>query len=458
MPGGMLTPLDVRAKWPLPNYQNPELHPIDIPAFACITGPISLFMLLARLWVRLRIQKNAGLDDWLMLAAFVPLMTLTLLMPLTVQKYRFNRHVWDVELYKFPSQRKILLAVYILFAVASGLVKLSVLLFYRRITSRAVSRGCRWAMRIVMASIVAYTISFIFAITFTCRPVEAFWRMVDWRFRFRKGGYQHKCINEGANIVANGIIASVQDLIVVLFPTVLCWNIQVPRRQKVALYGIFALSYCTVVVGAVRTWTTWRLFYQSYDVTWLASEVWLWTLLELHLGSMCANAPALRIFLTEAPRMKQLVNCIRSRLGKPRWNSSITQRSTGTGSTSSTVVVSRKTAWDKFPFWSKSNHSRNDSGYAQGPHSDHSTDQRGKVMRMNALGGTHTGGSDDESLLDPYLTELTARPCSRVSISRGSTPRPRSEESDIEALPQMNPPEPAHWMGSVYSLTPTPRR
>jgi hypothetical protein len=38
---------------------------------AYVLSPITFFIVFARLWVRFRLQRNAGVDDWLMVAALV---------------------------------------------------------------------------------------------------------------------------------------------------------------------------------------------------------------------------------------------------------------------------------------------------------------------------------------------------------------------------------------------------
>jgi hypothetical protein len=55
----------------VPNYINPPTKSKYVLIAACVLGPISILLLLARLWVRIRLQRNAGLDDWLMLASLV---------------------------------------------------------------------------------------------------------------------------------------------------------------------------------------------------------------------------------------------------------------------------------------------------------------------------------------------------------------------------------------------------
>ena len=71
MPGGIHPPIEVLLSWPAPNYVDPVTRPKVATIFACIFGPLTIFLLLARLWIRFRVQRNTGLDDWLMLIASV---------------------------------------------------------------------------------------------------------------------------------------------------------------------------------------------------------------------------------------------------------------------------------------------------------------------------------------------------------------------------------------------------
>jgi hypothetical protein len=142
--------------------------------------------------------------------------------------------------------------------------------------------------------------------------ITAFWEQVDILKKFDPG-YHYTCINEGADVVANGIVATVQDLVVASLPTLLCWKLQLPVRQKVALYAIFAISYSTVALGALRTWTTYRIYFQTYDVTWHANDTFFFSLLELHVGAMCANAPSLKVFFKHVLSSEKLSKLIGSR-------------------------------------------------------------------------------------------------------------------------------------------------
>lgn len=82
MPGGIHAPISQWLKWPIANYIDPPTQPKYVLIFSCVIGPISVALLFARLWVRLRIQRNAGWDDWLMLASLFPVLILTIIFPM----------------------------------------------------------------------------------------------------------------------------------------------------------------------------------------------------------------------------------------------------------------------------------------------------------------------------------------------------------------------------------------
>jgi hypothetical protein len=253
------------------------------------------------------------------------------------------------------------MGIYCIFTLATGFIKLSALLFYRRLSSRAVSPAFRWTMRIMMVLVAGYTVAFVLVLAFACRPLEAFWEQVNFTKKLRPEGYQYSCINEGADVVANGIAATAQDFIVAFLPTLLCWKLQMPIRQKFALYGIFAIGYTTVAIGAVRTYTTWRIYFETYDVTWIAHDTFLASLLEMHIGAMCANAPALKVFFKQILSSGRLTKLISSRSSKSRSNGSRNQSDSKPQGKDS-AGVSKTSAWVPIGIWkSTRTHSTSDA-------------------------------------------------------------------------------------------------
>lgn len=50
---------------------------------------------------------------------------------------------------------------------------------------------------------------FIFITVFLCRPISAFWDQVNF-IKIASGTYEYDCLDEGAEIVANGVLSTIQ--------------------------------------------------------------------------------------------------------------------------------------------------------------------------------------------------------------------------------------------------------
>lgn len=326
------------------------------------------------------------------------------------------------------------MAIYTLYTLTSGLIKLSILLFYRRLSSRAVSPAFHWTMRISIFVIGAYSITFVLIPIFMCRPISAFWDQVDFAKLAR--GYEYTCINEGVDVVAHGIISTVQDLVVAFLPTMLCWNLQMPLRQRIALYSIFALGYTSVALGAMRTYQGYRLFFTTYDVTWVASDIWLWSLLELHIGSMCANAPALKIFFEKVLEVDRLTSWTRSRSRSQSYGSKKQNSSKYNGMSGSTHGQTERRNWFKRLISSRGNGSSHRSQLnISYPH--------GTTLRMNAH-VDHNQVVPRDSMTKPlaseYIDTILMHDNYANDIEMGRPPTSHSND-DVQALPALHAPK-----------------
>lgn len=87
---------------------------------------------------------------------------------------------------------------------------------------------------------------------------------------------------------------SAMDLAVALLPTALFWNLRLPRRQKIAIWSLFAVGCTTAIASLIRIYYVYLDFYQSYDITWWGFYLWLWTEIELAVATICASAPSLK--------------------------------------------------------------------------------------------------------------------------------------------------------------------
>lgn len=109
--GGLHPPAEVLAAWPRPNYVNPEERGWEAPIVLMVMLFLTMVVFMARIWARLVVSKNAGIDDVFMSISMLPTIGLTVAcilgtrcpFPLLdkcssglgIKIYGFQWHVWD---------------------------------------------------------------------------------------------------------------------------------------------------------------------------------------------------------------------------------------------------------------------------------------------------------------------------------------------------------------------------
>jgi hypothetical protein len=76
--GGIHVPPEVIAGWPSPNHVNPVERGWGAPIALSILLILTILVYVARMWARLTMTKNAGVDDILISIAMIPLIGLSI--------------------------------------------------------------------------------------------------------------------------------------------------------------------------------------------------------------------------------------------------------------------------------------------------------------------------------------------------------------------------------------------
>ena len=168
-----LPPLEVIAQWPKPNYEHPVTRNKTNVIFNSTLFPIVSILIGIRVYTRLRISKSFGIDDWLIVAAVFPTGIFSALALVIELDLGWNRHVWDVDfsdIHRVTRGLKLILVMQVMFALATTLIKCSMLTLTYRILTSASSRLRPWII-VAIVVIVLEGISFCCVVTFQCRYV-----------------------------------------------------------------------------------------------------------------------------------------------------------------------------------------------------------------------------------------------------------------------------------------------
>lgn len=200
----------------------------EIVAIVGVMMALSTIAVILRLIARRISAAPYGADDFLIVVALILTYGLNINEIIAVH-YGFGRHQLMLSL---DYIKKFLLndwTIQIIFASSITVTRLSLLVFYHRLfpvkrfTIIALITGC---------VLIAWWISFLFAIIFSCVPVESYWN---------KAIVGH-CINE--HTLSWGITGSelVVNIIMIILPIPWLWHLRLAWTKKLALIGIFSLG------------------------------------------------------------------------------------------------------------------------------------------------------------------------------------------------------------------------
>jgi hypothetical protein len=138
------------------------------------------------------------------------------------------------------------------FLICSGATKVSILFFYRRLVAGTYSKRWYWCVWLAIGFTITYTVTFCIVLLLDCRPLRAYWMAFDIKYALTA---EYSCLADSntMNVLA-GVVPAVSDLYAVALPCIITWHHAVPRRQRIALNGIFCLGLVVVAASGVRTY------------------------------------------------------------------------------------------------------------------------------------------------------------------------------------------------------------
>lgn len=122
-----------------------------------------------------------------------------------------------------------------------AVTKISLLFFYLRFAVQKLYRKLIWAC---IAFVIASAIAFVTASIFQCDPIHKAWDAT--------GTVSGSCFDITALFFANAGLDIFQDVLVYILPMRMLYQVQIPRRQKIALMMVFAVGGFVVITGMIR--------------------------------------------------------------------------------------------------------------------------------------------------------------------------------------------------------------
>ncbi|KAI1911089.1 hypothetical protein LOZ65_006236 [Ophidiomyces ophidiicola] len=296
MAGGFHPPPAVMASWPRPNYVNPPTRGEGVMIVALVLGVLMLIFVSLRVWVRFRVQREPGVDDYIVLAAVVrgpqdiPFQHATMFWSDVSPLHLGYRHIWDTPLKNFVPIQRLNWISQLFFLLSNILTKISILVLYLRVIKGTANKIFLHVVRVAIAILVLYGVSGVVLLCLMCQPLEAYWLQFD--LLHPPKGYT--CWDESILPMYAVFFNLCTDLMTTILPMFLFKQLKMPIREKLSLAAVFGVGFIVCISSTIRAYYYHYVFFKTYDITWLAYDVWVWTVVECHLGIIVACAPPLR--------------------------------------------------------------------------------------------------------------------------------------------------------------------
>ncbi|KAK4654003.1 hypothetical protein QC762_400290 [Podospora pseudocomata] len=254
-------------------------------AAAVTLNIISFILFSARLWTRSFPVFHMGWDDYVISAAWVLVLTNSILLILTVP-YTFGGDPSTFTLADVIYSNKLAVLSQPIWAWSMAAIKISVAGMLLRLEQRKSVRHFLWVM---IALQVIVSIYGTLAAVLQCIPLHAAWDLLGLVA-------DAKCWSKGAIRVNSICIASfniVTDVIFALMPVTFLRKVQIPLRERIVIGVLMALGIFASAASIVKA-TMAANFGLTEDPNLEGIQMGTWSLVEEQVAFIAACIPCLR--------------------------------------------------------------------------------------------------------------------------------------------------------------------
>ncbi|RKK19856.1 hypothetical protein BFJ65_g6568 [Fusarium oxysporum f. sp. cepae] len=252
---------------------------VEIRAILITFSILSTITVALRLYVRYKVLHSLGWDDRVMAAAQV--LTIGAAVAIGLENnYGLGHHTWEQSKENYVAYMKAFYASVIVYNVAMCLVKIGILLQYRRVFAIPTLQALTFYGLVIM---VAWTITIAFLNTLICVPVAKFWNST----------LDGHCTDPLTVWYVMAGFNLVTDITVFCMPLPVIGSLNLPRKQKIMLLAIFSIGFLTCAISIYRIRTL-KTAASTKDPNWDNVDAAIWSFLEVTLAIISSCLPTLR--------------------------------------------------------------------------------------------------------------------------------------------------------------------
>ncbi|OOF97175.1 hypothetical protein ASPCADRAFT_514189 [Aspergillus carbonarius ITEM 5010] len=268
-------------------YAHQTKGPRILAVFWTMTS-LAIVLVVARLFIRIKVLHSPGADDWLIVASMIFSVSYSVVTTVDVA-LGYGQHSIVIT----DRLDLVLLVNYINFAlgiISFALPKLAVAaLLNRLLNPTPTQRAILWGLTGFVALVSSICIIVLFTM---CNPPRALW---DTSLLSRGANCRNSWILVDYAIFT-GAVSAFTDLYLAIYPTVILLKLHMSLRKRLALCGALGLSAVACAMAIVKCMQLPGLADTS-DTTYATADLVIWTCIESNVVILASCIPTLQPLL-----------------------------------------------------------------------------------------------------------------------------------------------------------------
>lgn len=244
---------------------------------------LACISLALRIYVRVKMLRVFGVDDWLMSFAMA-FFTVYVVILLIGIHHQMDRHIQDIDPSNIPIALKIEFLSGLIYAITTPLLKASIGTLLLRFVRRKLYVYIIW-LGITLS--LAGSLWTFFELVLFCTPPSHFWDPTV------SGTCKSSSVLSRA-VLGQNTINFITDIVFGILPAFVVYELKMNRNTKVSLAVILLLGNCAMVATAVRFHFVISLPVASPDFLFLIVDARILSTVEIGLGAIMASLVTLR--------------------------------------------------------------------------------------------------------------------------------------------------------------------
>ncbi|ESZ97274.1 hypothetical protein SBOR_2348 [Sclerotinia borealis F-4128] len=266
----------------------------QVTGVACASLALPWIAVILRFYVRIRIQKFFGPEDWLTVASMI---IFTALCGLLLRSLAFGlgAHLYNIDADYLDRLAKYIFSSELLYVITMAITKVSIGVYFLRLANK---RYQFWIIYSVMATALLVSSAYFIFVLLQCQPVSYFWNMFD------DGSGSCLSTSVRANVTyAHAAMSAVTDWAYGILPITFVWKIKMNPRTKLSVVLILSLGFFASTATLVRIYYIHKLN-QTTDYTWEGINLVKWSIVEPAIALTAASFATLRPLFSAHPQKK----------------------------------------------------------------------------------------------------------------------------------------------------------